>query len=188
MKKAGSHFKFLSIAPFLLLALSSFLLLSSCAAGRKAAAGHTSQPGRQLSEQELRKRYAAKVAAAPGDIDNIPLYRFIHDWYGTPYRYGGNGKNGVDCSGFSVQLYSSIYKKAIPRTAQLQYNASRKVRKGRLREGDLVFFKEKGKKITHVGVYLTNRYFVHASTGNGVMISNLDDDYWEAHFVKGGKL
>jgi len=171
----------------LLLACSGAMLLGSCSASRKAATAK-STASTPLSERELRKKYAARIAASPKDIDNITLYRFIDDWYGVPYRYGGNSKSGVDCSGFSLKLYASVYDKAIPRTAQLQYGASRKVKKRKLREGDLVFFHEGGKKITHVGVYLKNRYFVHASTGRGVMISNLDDDYWEAHFVKGGKL
>lgn len=128
------------------------------------------------------------MSASPGDIDNIVLYRFIDEWYGVPYRYGGNGKNGIDCSGFSNKLYATVYNTPIQRTAQLQYDASKKVKRKRLKEGDLVFFDGGGKKITHVGIYLLNGYFVHASTGGGVMISNLKDDYWIKHFVKGGKI
>ena len=169
-------------------AFLSALLSASCSASRKAASTEQGTSKATSSERELRKRYAARLSASSGDIDNIPLYRFIDEWYGTPYRYGGNGKNGVDCSGFSTKLYAAVYNVPIQRTAQLQFNTCRKVRKKKLREGDLVFFNEGGKKITHVGVYLVNEYFVHASTGNGVTISNLNDTYWDRHFAGGGRL
>lgn len=160
---------------------------TGCSSSRKMTGpGH--KPAVSLTERELRQKYAGKIAASAGDIDNIPLYRFIDEWYGVPYRYGGNGKNGVDCSGFSTKLYAGVYNTPIARTAQQQYDACKKVKKKKLKEGDFVFFNEGGRKITHVGIYLINDYFVHASTGNGVMISNLNDAYWEDHFAGGGKL
>jgi len=174
------------LLPFIFFAA---IIFTSCSHSRKLASGNTTKGRRtSLTEKELRQKYASRVAASPGDIDNISLYRFIDDWYGVPYRYGGTGRNGIDCSAFSTKLYTAVYSTNIPRTAQLQYDSSKKIRKGKLKEGDLVFFNEGGRKITHVGVYLRNHYFVHASTGRGVMISNLDDDYWEEHFVKGGKI
>ncbi len=175
-------------SPFLLLCIAVAAIIGTgCSSSRKVAGtGH--KPPASLTERELRQKYAGRVAASAGDIDNIPLYRFVDEWYGVPYRYGGNGKSGVDCSGFSTKLYASVYNMPIVRTAQQQYDASKKVKRKKLKEGDLVFFNEGGRKITHVGVYLINDYFVHASTGNGVMISNLNDAYWEDHFAGGGKL
>ncbi len=164
------------------------LLSAGCSASRKAADAGQQPVKATSSDRELRKRYAAKLSASSGDIENASLYRFIDEWYGVPYRYGGNGKNGVDCSGFSNKLYAAVYSLPIQRTAQLQYNACKKIKRKRLREGDLVFFNEGGKKITHVGIYLVNAYFVHASTGSGVTISNLEDAYWDRHFVSGGKI
>lgn len=170
------------------LVLITAFCMASCSHSRKLASGNTTPGKTALNDKDLRKKYASRIAASPQDIDNLSLYRFIDTWYGTPYRYGGTGRNGIDCSAFSGKLYTTIYSTNIPRTAQLQYDASKKVKKGKLKEGDLVFFNEGGRKITHVGVYLRNHYFVHASTGNGVIISNLDDNYWDEHFVKGGKI
>jgi probable lipoprotein NlpC len=182
-------FKHLLRTPLLLsFAFLAAIASASCSASRRAATSEKQPPKTVGSERELRKKYAARLSASSGDIDNLSLYRFIEEWYGVPYRYGGNGKNGVDCSGFSTKLYAAVYDLPIQRTAQLQFNACKKVRKRKLREGDLVFFDEGGKKITHVGVYLINEYFVHASTGNGVIISNLRDSYWSRHFAGGGRL
>jgi cell wall-associated NlpC family hydrolase len=167
-------------------ALTMITLLSACSSSRKVAGSGPSKA--PLTERELRQKYATRVSAASGDIDNIALYRFIDEWYGVPYRYGGNGKNGVDCSGFSTKLYAAVYSTSIQRTAQLQYESCKRIRRKKLREGDLVFFHEGGKRITHVGVYLMNAYFVHASTGRGVMISNLEDTYWDEHFAGGGRI
>ncbi len=64
-----------------------------------------------------------------GDLDNTRLYYFIDEWYGTPYRYGGNTRAGVDCSGFVVQLYTKVFSSSLPRTARQQFDASKKIKK-----------------------------------------------------------
>jgi lipoprotein Spr len=95
---------------------------------------------------------------------------------------------GTDCSGFSLNLYKEVYKLDIPRSSEDQYKKSRHVRRRRLKEGQLVFFHiEKGKKVSHVGVYLGNHKFVHASTKKGVRIDDLRDKYYAKAFVCGGK-
>ncbi len=174
----------------LLLAALSFLLVS-CGASRKTARHNTETPGKTyvpLSEKALQKKYASRLQASPGDLDNTTLYYFIDEWYGTPYRYGGNTRSGIDCSGFTVQLYTKVFKSNLPRTARQQYESSKRVKKvKKLEEGDLVFFNDGRGRISHVGVYLMNNFFVHAGTGTGVIIGNLEDDYWREHFVAGGK-
>lgn len=170
------------------------IFLYSCSASRKTAASHTPKrnerkSGQALTRQELQQKYAAMLDVNRKDINPLTLFYFIEDWYGTPYRYGGNDQKGVDCSGFVVRLFTGVYQAKVPRTSQQLYDASRKIKKiARLKQGDLVFFNDKGKKVSHVGVYLQNNYFVHASTGNGVMVSNLGDPYWDKHFICGGKL
>jgi cell wall-associated NlpC family hydrolase len=95
----------------------------------------------------------------------------------------------MDCSGFARKLYSDVYGIELTRTAQEQYkNSSRQKKRDNAEEGDLVFFKQRGKRITHVGVYLGNDYFVHSSTSQGVVISSLKEDYWRAHYVGMGKV
>ena len=166
-------------------ALLTLCLLPACSSSRKVTGKPRQTP---LTERELREKYASLVSVSPRDIDNIVLYRFIDEWYSVPYQYGGNSKKGVDCSGFSVKLYAAVYHTPLPRTAQQQYDSCEKIKRKKLREGDLVFFHEGGKRITHVGAYLVNGYFVHASTGSGVVISNLSDSYWQRHFAGGGRM
>ena len=118
---------------------------------------------------------------------NFNLLVFTLDWRGTPYCYGGSSKKGTDCSGFTSNVYKEIYKKEIPRVARDIYANSMPIGKYALYEGDLVFFATSGgTKITHVGVYLWDGYFAHASSSKGVMISNLRQGYYQRKFVSGG--
>ena len=118
---------------------------------------------------------------------NYDLLVFTLDWLGTPYCYGGSSKKGTDCSGFTSNVYKEIYKKEIPLVSRDIYANSMSIRKYALYEGDLVFFATiGGTKITHVGVYLWDGYFAHASSSKGVMISNLRQGYYQRTFVSGG--
>ncbi len=96
-------------------------------------------------------------------------------------------KFGVDCSGFCNILYSHIYNKSIKRRASDIAKDIDKVNKKNLKEGDFVFFNI-SKKNSHVGIYLMNNKFVHASTSKGVMISSLDNPYYKKVYNKGGRL
>ena len=118
---------------------------------------------------------------------NFNLLVFTLDWRGTPYCYGGSSKKGTDCSGFTSNVYKEIYKKEIPRVSRDIYANSMPIRKYALYEGDLVFFATSGgTMITHVGIYLWDGYFAHASYSKGVMISNLRQGYYHRTFVSGG--
>lgn len=120
-------------------------------------------------------------------LKNKNLYDFIIDWYGTPYKYGGNNQDGIDCSGFTNILYKEIYKIQIPRVSKdIAENVKRKYTND-LKEGDLVFFSfGKTGTVNHVGIYLHNNMFVHASTSKGVIISNLTEPYYGDYLVKCG--
>jgi hypothetical protein len=135
-------------------------------------------------------KYAILINSEVESIRDTALYVFVDNWIGTPYRYGGKTKGGIDCSFFAFKLLSDIFRLNIPRTAKEQYDASVRVHKNDLKEGDLVFFNTMGSRhgVSHVGVYLGNDYFVHSSTSSGVMISSLDEDYFSARFVSGGRL
>ncbi|MDH7461374.1 C40 family peptidase [Chitinophagaceae bacterium 26-R-25] len=115
------------------------------------------------------------------------MFDFIEDWYGTPYKYGGNDRKGIDCSGFSSTLMSNVFAITVPRTSRDQYQNCQKVSKSDLKEGDLVFFNIRGRGVSHVGVYLTNNKFVHASVNAGVVISDLGEGYYSTKFMGGGR-
>lgn len=117
------------------------------------------------------------------------LYSFIDEWYGTPYRLGGTTKRGIDCSAFVRELYGKVYQTSLLRTAYEQFISSiRLFSTSQLKEGDLVFFKIHGSRISHVGVYLSNGDFVHSSCSKGVTISNLSDTYWSRYYAGGGRM
>jgi lipoprotein Spr len=139
--------------------------------------------------KEVKRKYADILGVRPKDIDNMPLYEFIDKWYGTNYRLGGSEKSGVDCSGFAQKLYGEVYGLDLSRTAHEQFADSKHLKRiKKAEEGDLVFFHARGKKITHVGVYLANNFFVHASTSQGVIISSLNEEYWQKHFSGAGRV
>lgn len=122
--------------------------------------------------------------------DNHRLYVESAGWLGVPYRRGGNSKRGVDCSGLTSHLYKKVYHKKLERNSDEQRTKNcHKVSKRNLREGDLVFFHNGRKKRTasHVGIYLKNNKFIHASTSKGVIISNLNEDYYRKHWLSGGR-
>jgi lipoprotein Spr len=137
----------------------------------------------------LQFKYAIKMNVEVERLVNADLYRFIDNWWGTPYRMGGSTQQGVDCSAFTQTLMSVIYGQEIPRTAQGQKDFCSPVDLNDLQEGDLIFFKtRKGRDITHVGIYLQDDQFVHASSSNGVMISSLRESYWSRNFVSAGRV
>lgn len=133
-------------------------------------------------------KYAEKLQVSKSQITNIALYEFIDDWYGVKYKFGGLTKSGVDCSGFCNVLYNKVYKKELPRSTKDIVKVINKVPQSKLKEGDLVFFNISGKKNSHVGLYLINNYFVHASTSKGVVISNLTNPYYKKAYNKGGSI
>ena len=120
---------------------------------------------------------------------NKTLYDTIETWLGTPYCYAGNSKNGVDCSGFVNELYHKVYHLNIgARNSGDIYKKITKVDKEDLIEGDLVFFRIKKRRITHVGLYLGNGKFVHAGASSGVTISDMSDAYYKRYYAGGGRL
>ena len=122
--------------------------------------------------------------------DNHKLYLEAAEWMGTPYRGGGNTKRGTDCSGLTSQIYKKVYRTKLSRSSEDQKRESSKVGRRNLREGDLVFFtgRNSGKRVGHVGIYLKNNKFIHASTSRGVIVSHLDEQYYRKHWISGGRI
>ncbi len=133
-------------------------------------------------------KYAILMDVPVELLSNFKLFAFIDDWYGTPYHFGGSTKSGVDCSAFAGNLMTAVFGIGLPRMANDQYKACKHVKKDKLEEGDLVFFHTTRKGISHVGVYLGNNKFVHASLNYGVTISDLGEGYYSKAFRAGGRV
>lgn len=149
------------------------------------------EPGVSIDDEidPLINKYAEMISVEPQDISNYPLYRFIDKWYGTPYKWGGTDNTGIDCSAFSQKLYGEIYGTDLTRTSRQQHRKCEQVKHyADANEGDLIFFRIHRIRISHVGIYLANGYFVHASRSHGVMISSLNDKYWHRRYAGCGRV
>ncbi|WP_169728926.1 C40 family peptidase [Desulfatirhabdium butyrativorans] len=110
----------------------------------------------------------------------------IQNYLGIPYRPNGTSRQGMDCSGFVSQFYRSYFGIQLPHNslAQYQFSSLHRVDEEEMEPGDLVFFRNpKNHRINHVGMYLSDGQFVHASSSEGVTISSLDENYWKKRFV-----
>jgi cell wall-associated NlpC family hydrolase len=110
----------------------------------------------------------------------------VKEYLDVPYKPGGASKKGMDCSGFSKTVYSKLFGINLPHNSigQFRLNALKKIDSKQMQPGDLIFFaNSKKKRINHVGVYLSDRKFIHASSSQGIVVSSLDEDYWRNRFV-----
>ncbi len=102
---------------------------------------------------------------------------------GVPYSHGGRSKEGMDCSGFTSLVYENAAHRLLPRTVDGQYRMGRAVETDSLQFGDLVFFDTTGESPSHVGIYIEDDLFAHASVSSGVTISSLESTYYRKRFV-----
>ncbi|MCH8558714.1 MAG: NlpC/P60 family protein [Balneolia bacterium] len=141
---------------FLLLMLISISLLSGC---------RSTQPRGAQNQVEQR------------------LLQQFEQWRGVPYRLGGITTSGVDCSAFVQNVYRDGFNVNIPRTTGEQMNAGVAVNPRQLMIGDLVFFRT-GRNTLHVGIVMRNGRFMHASTSQGVIMDDLNQQYWRDRFIR----
>lgn len=118
---------------------------------------------------------------------NQKLYDFYKEWKGVRYKFGGNSKKGIDCSALMQKVYKENFNINIPRTTALQSKVGKEINKNELIIGDLVFFKT-GRNSRHVGIYIENGEFIHASKKRGVTISKLDNVYFDKHYWKSQRI
>lgn len=179
--------------------LITLLVFTSCSSHKKARESRNlkSQTEKQTSklskadkekQEQLKEKYAELLGISAAEIKNLNLYTLIDDWYGVPYKYGGNTKAGIDCSGIVSIILSDIYNKIPAGTCWNYYEMSEKINSAAMKEGDLLFFKIEQEKVSHIGLYLTNNKFVHATKKKGVMINDLDEPYYKKYFIGAGRL
>lgn len=113
---------------------------------------------------------------------NSELTSTAYKYIGVPYSYGGTTSNGFDCSGFTQKVYKDLGIE-LSRTTSTQYAQGESVSRNKMETGDLVFFNTFGKGVSHVGIFVGNGDFVHASSSKGVTVSNLDEPYWANRYV-----
>ena len=157
--------------------------------GLAATAADAATPGEtRLSGSRLVRRFADGIVHRTGALA-VNLTRNAMRFLGVPYVFGGTSANGFDCSGF-VQHVFAMLGRSIPRTADAQYYAGKKIAGGArgMVAGDLVFFQTYTEGPSHVGIYLGNDRFVHASSSHGVMVSSLHDHYWSARYLGAKRL
>ena len=137
----------------------------------------------------LPNKYANLLGVAPTSLTNLELLAQMEKWYGTQYCFGGSTDTCIDCSSFTQVILRDVYNVKIPRNSQQQFDASTKIETENLKEGDLVFFNTVSASmiITHVGVYVCNNKFVHASTSKGVTINDLSEKYFAKAYRGAGR-
>jgi lipoprotein Spr len=113
----------------------------------------------------------------------ILYYKEVCNWLGAPYKLGGNTPQGTDCSGFVTVIYERVFGIKLPRQSAQQAEQLKPSEKRKLKPGDLYFFNTSGKGVSHVGMHLTDDFFIHASTQKGVIVSNLSESYYSKAFV-----
>jgi lipoprotein Spr len=137
----------------------------------------------------LPNKYANLLGVAPTSLTNLQLLAQMEKWFGTQYCFGGSTDSCIDCSSFTQVILRDVYNVKIPRNSQQQFDASTKIETENLKEGDLVFFNTVSASmiITHVGVYVCNNKFVHASTSKGVTINDLSEKYFAKAYRGAGR-
>lgn len=133
-----------------------------------------------ITPEEYKKMLEEKKSEAQPVNVNKALMKFYKEWKDVKYKLGGDSKNGIDCSAFTQKIYKKIFELEIPRTTRTQVEVGKEIKKSELEMGDLVFFKT-GKHDRHVGIYMGNGDFMHASI-KGVQFTKLNKPFYKEHY------
>ncbi|MDU1176001.1 MAG: C40 family peptidase [Peptoniphilus harei] len=132
----------------------------------------------------IKVNFEAKKAPGPNASIAAKVISSAEDKLGSTYVYGDTGKAGFDCSGLVYSIYNDELGISIPRSSRTQSTFGQQVSKSDLQEGDLVFFNTTGNGVSHVGIYVGDGKFIHASSGQGkVMTSSLSEEYYQDRYV-----
>lgn len=160
------------------LMLSLMFLLSGCHSSRRASKKEKDIPVVVLPESQTKDMRT----------DERLLVEEALRWLGTPYKYGGTSRSGTDCSGLTMQVYLSALGIKLPRSSRDQQKFCKSVKKKSLDAGDLIFFSTGRDKtrVSHVGLYIGDDKFVHASGSRGVIVSDLNEKYYVRNYHSSG--
>jgi cell wall-associated NlpC family hydrolase len=158
------------LSPTLVLVLLLVGLVAGCSSARS-----TSEDRASTSQPTAATDVEAKLRSA------------ADRWHGVPHEWGGSSQKGVDCSGLVKSVFEEEFGKSLPRSTEDQVDVGQRIRRSALQPGDLVFFRHERKKY-HVGIYLANGKFLHASSSSGVTLSPLDRSYWNERWWQGRRV
>lgn len=137
-------------------------------------------------KKEFVKQAASNVDTSrilPNGLNRDQFLLEVVNCLGVRYSYGGSTKKGMDCSGFTSQVFKNAASKPLPRSTYEQFRVGEKIGKDALQFGDLVFFNTTGRSPSHVGIYIEDGIFAHASVGDGVTLSSMGSTYYQKRFV-----
>lgn len=140
----------------------------------------------KTQKNDFFKKYTNQNYTSKKQVLNNELFDFYSQWEGVRYKLGGNNKSGIDCSGFIQKAFKEKFDLEIPRTTVSQSKVGKEINKNELEVGDLVFFKTG--RTNHVGIYIDNGKFMHASTKIGVTISDLQNEYFKKSYWKAQRI
>lgn len=151
----------------------------------------TREDDKKVDVQAVKTKFTAPSGPRPASYSNITppginrdaILLDVVSFLGVPYAFGGSTKKGIDCSAFTSSVYSTALGKKLPRSTRDQFKVGASVSKSDLQFGDLVFFNTTGRSPSHVGIYIEDDLFVHASISYGVTISSLESTYYRKRFV-----
>ncbi len=170
---------------FIFLKLLFIIFISSCSSKKQILKNDTSAHN---VDKQFIEIYSARLGIALKPGCNKKLIEAVATWLNVPYKYGGNTKQGTDCSGFVQQVYAEVYGVSLAHSSDEIFAQCKKITRSELKEGDLVFFKINTSKVGHVGIFLTDVYFIHASTKKGVIVSSLTEEYYAKYFYSAGRI
>jgi len=136
----------------------------------------------------MQLKYAVLLDTKVEQLPSLSLLEQIDPWMGVPYRSGGSSRSGIDCSAFTMQVFEQCCGFKLPRTSRQQHAFCEPTRSDALITGDLLFYATRGKGVSHVGIYLGNGKFAHASVSNGVTVSDIADPYYQKRFISAGRI
>lgn len=172
-----SHTTFILDIPMLKLLTSLILIFTSLLTF--SAAANIRQSSHQLS-----------ISSSTVHNDTQKLKKILthyDEWEGVSYKFGGNSRKGIDCSAYMQRVFADEFDFNLPRSSHEQAKLGSRIGKNDLDTGDLVFFKTSPQE-RHVGVYIGEGKFIHASSSAGVTVSTLDDKYWRTRYEQARRI
>lgn len=180
MSKAGRY---------TVLFLAVVLMILAASGCRSSKENGSRKHSESYDNRKFSEEYSKKLNVQLTGKEDKKMVKALSGWLGTPYKYGGASKSGTDCSGFVMNIYQEVYNKKLSRSANDIYEKDVKViKKSDLRMGDLIFFKIETKKPGHVGIYIKDGKFIHASSKRGVTVNSLEEAYYKKYYFASGRV